>query len=391
MRCLSLLAAVVCIIGLFSSASSHAEVAPKNAIVEALQPFVDSGTLAGAVLAVASKEKILSLDAVGFEDIAGKQPMRPDSLFWIASMSKPMTATALMMLVDDGKLDPDDLVEKYLPEFKELMLETGSGKELKKPSRPIAIKDILSHTSGMGFMSGIEQGKVDGYSLREAVLSYAKMPLKTEPGTKYAYSNAGINTVGRIIEVVSGMPYETFMDERLLKPLGMKDTTFWPNEEQLKRIAKSYKPNKEKNGLEEIPVNQLHYPLTARTRGPSPAGGYFSTGADMAAFGRMLLNGGELDGKRYISEASLKRMTSKQTGNLDAGYGYGFSADKQPGRPFGHGGAYSTDLRIDPQRQIVLVYLVQHAGYANADGGKIQPAFHKAAETFGKQPAPALK
>jgi len=363
-----------------------AEAAGKD-VVAGLQPFVDKHQLAGAVCLVAAKEAVLAAQAVGFADIAAQTPMRTDSLFWIASMSKPMTATAMMMLVDEGKVNVDDAVEKYLPEFKGQMVAVEVKDDhvlLKKPAKPITVKQILSHTSGLPFMSRLEPGRVDTMSLREAVISYALSPLKTEPGSANAYSNAGINTAGRIIEVVSGLPYEEFMQQRLLTPLGMKDTTCWPDAAQVARLAKSYKPNAEKTDLVEIPIGQCTYPLSDRKRGPSPAGGYFSTAADMAQFGRMLLAGGVLDGKRYVSEASLKLMSSKQTGELDNWYGFGCSVDKG-GNGFGHGGAYATDLWIDTQHQLVLVFLVQHAGYAGPDGGKIEPTFKKAAvDAFAK-------
>jgi CubicO group peptidase (beta-lactamase class C family) len=373
---------------------------PKS-IAASLQPFVDSHTLAGAVVLVASKDKVLSLGAVGYADVAAKKPMQADSLFWIASQSKPMTATALMMQVDEGKVNLDDPVEKYLPEFKGQMLVAEQDKDhvlLKHPARPITVKDVLSHTSGLPFMSRVER-KIDERPLREAVTSYALSPLKFEPGSKYDYSNAGINTAGRIIEVVSGMPYEEFMDKRLFKPLGMKDTTFWPSEEQLQRVAKSYKPNADKTGLEETPIGQLTYPLTDRRRGPCPAGGLFSTAADVGIFCRMILAGGVYEGKRYVSEAAVRQMTSTQTGDLlskgkgEGGYGLGWSTTRKAAGPtdsvspgaFGHGGAQATNMWVDPPHQLITVYMVQHAGYPGTDGGKILPTFTKAAtDAFAK-------
>src|SRR6202023_2783395 len=137
---------------------------------------------------------------------------------------------------------------------------------LRRPAHPITVREVLNHTSGLPFKSPMEEPTLDGLPLRDAVRSYALVPLQFEPGTKYQYSNAGINTAGRIIEVVSMMPYEEFMDKRLFGPLGMKDTTFWPNEEQLARLAKSYPPNADKTGLEEITVTQLKYPLNDRKR-----------------------------------------------------------------------------------------------------------------------------
>ncbi len=375
---------------------------PQAPIVFTLEPFIEEHTLAGAVTLVANKDKILDVGAIGYSDIAAKKPMKVDDLFWIASMSKPMTATALMMLVDEGKVNVEDPVEKYLPEFRGQMLIAEQDKDhvlLKHPSHPIKVHEVLSHTSGLPFSSRIEN-QIDTRPLREAVVSYAMTPLKTDPGTHYDYSNAGINTAGRIIEVVSGMPYEQFMQERLFKPLGMKDTVFILSDEQLTRLAKSYKADAAKTGLEETNVNQLIYPLTdGKKRYPCPAGGLFSTAADCAAFGRMILNDGTLDGKKYLSPAAIQQMTSTQTGKIidkehgEGGYGFGFStthaAHGEPGpdtlTACGHGGAYATDLQIDPEHKLVFVFMVQSAGYPNKDGGSINPTFRKAAlAQFGK-------
>jgi CubicO group peptidase (beta-lactamase class C family) len=360
---------------------SAQEPAPSSKkITAALQPFVENHTLAGAVTLVADKEKILSLDTVGFADVAAKKPIRGDALFWIASQSKPITAAALMILVDEGKVKVDDPVEKYLPEFKDLWLTVEQDKEhllLKRPKQPITVRHILSHTSGMPFRSAMEQPTLDQLSLRDAVRSYAMTPLQSEPGSKYQYSNAGINTAGRIIEVVSNMSYEDFLDKRLFGPLGMKDTTFWPNEEQLARLAKAYKPNAEKTGLAETTIGQLKYPLSDRKRQPMPAGGLFSTAADVGRFCQMVLNGGMFQGKRYLSEAAVAQMTSKQTGDaLKEGYGLGWSTG---GGSYGHGGAFATNMSIDAKRGLITVFLVQHNGFPG-DGGKSHAAFKKAAE-----------
>ena len=353
-------------------------------IAGALQPFVDNHTLAGAVTLVASKDKVLSLDAVGFADVAAKKPMQTDCLFWIASQSKPITAAALMILVDEGKVNVDDPVEKYLPEFKGQMvsLKQDNGSVLlKKPKHPITVKNILSHTSGLPFASPIERPTLDLFPLATRVRSYAAQPLNAEPDSKYQYSNAGINTAGRIIEVVSGMPYEEFLDKRLFKPLGMKDTTFWPTGEQLNRLAKAYKPGPDKKGLEETPISQLKYPLDDRQRQPMPAGGLFSTATDLSIFFRMVYGGGVFGGKRYLSEQAVTQMTSKQTGDLPNGYGFGFSAG---GDNVGHGGAYSTNSNIDKKHKIITIFLVQHAGWPKG-GEKSQSAFQKAAvDTFAK-------
>ncbi len=377
--------------------------AADSKIAESLQPFVDNGNLAGAVTLVATKDKVLSVDAVGYMDVAAKTPMRPDALFWIASMNKPITASALMMLVDEGKIKLDDPVEKYLPEFRGQMVvaeRAGDRIVLKKPAHPITVRNVLSHTSGLVGRSPLE-GRLDTLSLREGAITYGLSPLLFEPDSKFEYCNPGINTAGRLIEVVSGEPYSQFLQRKLFDPLGMNDTTFWPSDEQLSRLAKSYKPGPEGKGLEEIEITQLTYPLGDRAkRHPYPAGGLFSTAQDLAKFCRMLLNGGVLDGKRYLSESSVRAMTSTQTGNLlnqgkgENGYGLGWftsrksSGDSGPVIPgsAGHGGAYATNMSIDPGTGLVTIFMVQHAGFPGVEGGKIHEAFQKAArEAFAKK------
>jgi CubicO group peptidase (beta-lactamase class C family) len=347
-----------------------------RALAPALQPFVDSHSLAGAVVLVADRDKVLAVEAVGFADVEAKAPMAPDTVFWIASQTKPITAAALMLLVDEGKVKIEDPVEKYLPEFKGVTLAGG-----EKPKTPITVRQILSHTSGMPFKSEAERPTLDALSIKDMVASYVKTPLVAEPGTKYLYSNAGINTAGRIIEVVSGTSYEDFLDKRLFGPLGMKDTTFWPTEAQAKRLARAYKPTADKKNLEPTTIGALKYPLTDRTRQPMPGGGLFSTAGDAAKFCQMMLNKGKVGDKQLLSEAAVAELTRKQTPEaLKDGYGLGFAVG---GDSFGHGGAYATNMNVDTKRGLVTVFMVQHAGFAN-DGGKAAGAFRKAAEdTFG--------
>src|SRR4051794_13433187 len=202
---------------------------PTKEIKDALEPFVERGGLAGAVALVSDRTETLSVTTVGYADIAGKKPMKPDTIFWIASQSKPITAAALMMLVDEGKVKLDDPVEKYLPEFKNVWVITEQDKDhitLKKPQRAPTVRDCLRHTSGMPFGSAFDSPHIDALQLKDAVRAYTIQPLAYEPGTKHVYSNAGINTAGRIIEVVSKMSYEDFMAKRLLEPLGMTDTVW---------------------------------------------------------------------------------------------------------------------------------------------------------------------
>ena len=356
-------------------------------IADALKPFVEKEELAGAVALVANKDKVLALEAVGYANRATQQPMKTDALFWIASQTKPITGTALMLLVDEGKLTLDDAVEKFLPEFKGQQVQTTNAAGevvLKAPQHPITVREILNHTSGLPFKSKVEEPTLDILPLRSAVRSYAAAPLGSEPGTKYLYSNCGINTAGRLIEVISGMSYEAFMDARLFQPLGMKDTTFWPTKEQLARLATPHKPNAAKTGLETNAIVYLRYPLDDRTkRFPMPGGGLFSTASDVAKFCQMVLNGGELNGKRYLSAQAVKEMTSRQTpAGMKENYGVGWAT----GPTFGHGGALATNMNIDPARGLVFVWLVQHSGFPG-EGGKAQGAFRKTAEElFGKKP-----
>ncbi len=374
----------LCLALLAMGAITATAAAPAKSIAAQLQPFVEKGEMAGAVALVASKDKVLAVEAVGFADVAAKRVMKTDAMFWIASQSKPITGVALMILVDEGKLSLDDAVEKYLPEFKKLTVVIGK-EAPRKPAHPITVREVMCHTSGMPFKSAAENPTLDGLSLRDAVLSYAKTPLNAEPGTKYQYSNAGINTGARLIEVIAKQSYESFMDERLFHPLGMKDTTFWLSKEQITRLATPHKPNAAKTALETTTISQLIYPLDDRKkRYPMPAGGLFSTAADVAKLCQMVLNGGELNGKRYLSAAAVKQMTSRQTPATLTGYGVGWSTG---GTTFGHGGALATNMSIDTQSGLITVWLVQHAGYIG-DGGKAQGVFHQAAKAqFGPPPA----
>jgi CubicO group peptidase (beta-lactamase class C family) len=354
-------------------------------LAAALQPFVDTHVVAGAVGLVATKDKLLDLATVGYADIGAKKPMRADSFFWVASMTKPVTATALMMLVDEGKVSVDDPVEKYLPEFKGQWVAVARDEHhvlLKKPKHPITVRQIMSHTSGLPGSSPLEK-TLDCLPLREAAGIYAMLPLQSEPGANYFYTNEGINTAGRIIEVVSGMSYGGFVSKRVLDPLGMNDTTYWPTREQIGRLAKSYRFNEQETGLLETPLSCFTQPLSDRNRHANPGGGLFSSARDYCAFGRMILAGGVIRGKRYVSEASLRAMTTKQTGVLKDNYGLGWITERSIDGTFGHTGAYGTRFWIDPKRGLVMVLLVQQASFWDAKRTeKINSAFLEAARAL---------
>jgi CubicO group peptidase (beta-lactamase class C family) len=365
---------------LILAAALPVEAADAGKLVEAVQPFVDRTELAGAVMLVADKDQVLASKAVGWADVGARRSMRTDSVFWIASQSKPIAAAALMMLVDEGKVSLDDPVGKHLPEFKEIMVraeQTADQIVLRRPQRAISLRDVLSHCSGLPFKSALEEPTLDLLPLVARVRSYAMTPLDAEPGTKYRYSNAGINTAARVIEVVTGKAFEDFLDERLFRPLGMKDTTFWPDAGQSARLAKSYRPGPKKTGLQSLTINQLRYPLADRNqRFPVPAGGLFSTAKDVSLFYRMLLSGGEFGGRRYLTSEAVTELTRKQTPDaIKTGYGLGLSV--RPGS-FGHGGAYSTGTTAETGPGLILIWLVQHAGFPG-NGKASQGAFRQAA------------
>lgn len=371
-------------------------------VAPALKPFVDDHAIAGAVTLVVGKDKILSLESIGVRDLKKPVPMPKDAMFWIASMTKPMTSMALMMLVEEGKLNVDDPVEKHLPEFKGQMLVAEKSTDkvvLQKPGRPITVKDLFTHTSGLVGKSPLEIETLDTLTLREAVYSYALSPLQYEPGSKWSYCNPGINTLGRLIEVLSGKSYAEFMEERLFKPLGMKDTTFWPSKAQLARLAVSYKPTADGKGLEETTIKYLSPSLSDRKRMPLAAGGLFSCAPDLAKIYQMVLNGGILKGKRYLKEETLKQMTTSQMGDMKVSFadgmamGLGFHIVKTPTGvteslspgSFGHGGAYGTQAWIDPTRGLAIVLLIQRAGLPNSDQSEMRRETQKAAvAAFGK-------
>ena len=353
-------------------------------MASAIQPFVDHHQIAGAVLLVATKDKVLTCEAIGFSDLNAKKAMATDQLFEIASMSKPIATTALMMLVDEGKVHVDDPVEKYLPEFKGQMFIAEKDADhilLKKPKQPLLVRHVMTHTGGILYSGPLEKPTLDRLPLQTVVAEHAMLPLQFEPGSKYLYSSAGISTVARIVEVVSGEPYEKFLQEKLFSPLGMSDTTFWPTETQLTRLAKCYMTNAARTDLIETQLDdRFSFPLSDTAhRYPMPGVGLFSTASDMLKFCQMYLNGGVYNGKRYLSEASIALMTKKETADTVKnayGFGWAISADGS----YDHGGSFSTSMKINPKLGLITIFLRQHAGPKVKGGEKAGPAFEAAAK-----------
>jgi CubicO group peptidase (beta-lactamase class C family) len=377
----------------FASAQKSAD---ENAVrlTRAMQPFVDNADVAGLVGVVGNKDGITATTVLGMQNVDLKQPMQKDSLFRIASMTKPITAIGIMILQDEGKLSVDDPVEKHLPEFKgqQLSVEVDGKKELRDPPRAIQIRDLLTHTSGMPGGYGGEMKDLyfnRNFTLEEATAAAAKQPLQFEPGTKWAYCNSGIHTLGRIIEVKSGKAFEDFLQERIFKPLKMVDTTSFPTEKQLLRLAGLYD---RKEGRLVFADYVLLGP-TKNAKHPIPAGGLYSTAADLARLYQMMLHNGELDGQRILSAAAVKQMTSVQTGDIKTGFtegmsfGFGWAVIREPtgvhemlsAGTYGHGGAFGTQGWVDPHKDLFVILLIQRTGLANADGSNLRKTLQETA------------
>ncbi|MEP6534077.1 MAG: serine hydrolase domain-containing protein [Bryobacteraceae bacterium] len=336
--------------------------AARLARIEArMQKFVDDGKAAGFVALVARHGHVATLTATGFQDREKRIPMRTDSIFQIMSMTKPVTCTGVMILMEEGRLALIDPVEKYLPEFAGQKLAGGA-----KPARLVTIRDLMTHTSGLP--GGTPKGYVKAdHTLAEVVSLGSQQPLEFEPGTKWSYSNMGIATLGRIIEVVSGKPYEEFITERIFSPLNMKDTHFFLPAAKHVRLAVAYT---EKDGkLERFDAD----PFRSGAKYPGPEGGLYSTASDMACFYQMMLDKGILDGHRILSPTAVAVMTTVHTGELKAGFapgmgwGLGWSVVREPAGmlrlnsmgSFGHGGAYRTYGWVDPAKDMLQVLMYQ--------------------------------
>ncbi|MBA3973297.1 MAG: hypothetical protein C0504_03645 [Candidatus Solibacter sp.] len=348
-----------------------------------MQQFADTGSIAGTVTLMMRRGELVHLEAAGWQDIEARKPMRTDTIFQIMSMTKPVTGVAVMMMVEEGKLRLADPVEKHLPEFRGQMMVESRDKDrvvLTKPSRPITIRDLMTHTSGLiaNPQPGIGEllRKMDR-TLAEAVTIYAQPPLEFEPGSKWLYSNPGIATLGRLVEVASGMAYERFLEERIFKPLGMVDSHIYLPKEKRPRLAPVYtvKDGKlVKAGAGLLAGDPMDYREGARYSGPEYA--LHSTAQDLAKFYQAMLNGGRLGQARILSPVSVEIMSQVHTGAIRAGWlrgtGFGLTwevVDDAAGTLsglskgcFSHGGAFGTFGWVDPGREMVGVFLVQHSG-----------------------------
>jgi CubicO group peptidase (beta-lactamase class C family) len=331
-----------------------------------MKEFVAAGKTAGVVTLVARHGHVASLEAVGYQDLETKTPMQRDSIFRLASVTKPVTCAGIMILVDEGRVSLIDPAEKFLPEFKGLKLNpcgtrAGYNCELVTPSRPVNILDLMTHTSGLP--GSAPAGGPPPSTLAERVAAVHGTALLFEPGTAWNYSNIGIAALGRIIEVVTSQPYDRFLAERIFQPLAMKDTFFFVPPDKANRMASVY--TYEADGLQLVPM--------APAKFPAPEGGLFSTAGDMARFHQMLLNKGTLDGQRILSAAAVEAMTTSQTGSIKAGFvpgvghGFGFEVVRETLGTFRYnsigsfvkGGAYRTYGWVDPAKDLVGIIFMQ--------------------------------
>ncbi len=356
-------------------------------IPQRMKAFVDQKAVAGAVTLVAHGDDIVEFDATGMADIEAGHPMQKDTIFQIMSMTKPITSIGIMMLAEEGKLALRDPVEQYLPEFHNLRVATTFGADSERlsiPNHAITIRDLLTHTAGIQDYPGPpaipDYAQTLSVPLDEVVRQLAKQPLLFQPGTQWSYSSPGIEILGRIIEVCSGQKYADFITERILRPLGMKDSSFYPPPDKIARIAMVYA--KKDGNFVRGPGTILGGDPARYRKGsvfPAPAWGLYSTAEDLLHVYRMMLNNGVYQGHRYLSPFSVHAMTEPQTGDIrpvgwvrGSKWGLGWEVVTGPlgelaGHTigtYGHGGAFGTEGWLDPTNDLVSILLIQ-----SADGG----------------------
>jgi CubicO group peptidase (beta-lactamase class C family) len=373
----------------FTGQSTHAA-GVNNAILsqipQRIKHLVDEQTVAGAVTLIAHGNDVIDFHALGMADIEAGRPMQKDTIFQIMSMTKPVTAIGIMMLAEEGKLALRDPVEQYLPEFKNQHIATNVGPDAARLSIPdhlVTIRDLLTHTAGVQDPAPAaihDYPHLMNVPLDEVVRQLAKQPLLFQPGTQWSYSSPGIEILGRLIEVCSGQKYDDFITQRILRPIGMKDTFFYPTADRVARIAMVYV---QKDGkLVRAPATILGGDPAKYRQGavfPAPGWGLYSTAEDLLHLYRMMLNNGVYEGRRYLSPFSVHLMTEAHTTAIHpvgwmrgAEYGLAWEVVTDPlgelaghsKGSYGHGGAFGTQGWIDPQNDLISILLIQRA-----DGG----------------------
>ena len=366
-------------------------------ISEVVKTYIDAGQISGAVTMVSRKGRIAHYEAQGLMDIEAKTPMRKDAIFRMASMSKPVTGVAILMLMEEGKLRLTDPVSRFIPEFKNpkvAMLKPPSGPTppLAQGQRPpdpeiytvpaereLTIRDLMTHTNGLetGGPGSREGGRISPRNTSSNLAAYVPtlgvVPLDFQPGTKWQYSAlAGIETLGRIVEITSGMTFDQFLQKRVFEPLGMRDTAFFPSDDRLSRVVTLYE--RKPSGLSRIDTPAWLATKTLFSGG----GGLWSTPDDYMQFAQMLVNGGQLNGKRLLSPRTIDLMASNHVGDLFAaagqrnkGMGFGLTVEvvmdnvsanrRESNGSFGWDGAFGTHFWVDRKEQLVGLLMVQES------------------------------
>jgi len=370
-------------VGLSSNRIEHIETTIKS--------WIDDEKIAGAVTLLARHGKVAHIGVYGYQDKEAKIPMCEDTIFAIMSMTKPITSLAVLMLYEEGKFLLSDPVSKYIPAFKNMQVILPGYEGLEKPEypptlpakRPITIRHLLLHTAGLSYgygaharlykKAGIQNLMAPESTIKEMTLALAKLPLLFHPGDDYQYSLAD-DVLGYLVEVISGISFDRFLQERIFKPLNMNDTSFYVPEEKKHRLAAFYRTT-ENGGLEKQPPNKKDLSQPSEQRFFSGGGGLYSTVRDYSRFCQMLLNGGEFDGIRLVSRKTIEMMTVNGIGDIDPGL-------REGGDKWGLGGvsvrtkyhtdvgilspgcymktgAYTTHFWVDPSEDMFGIFLIQ--------------------------------
>ena len=365
-------------------------------VTEVVRQHIEAGDVSGAVTLVARRGHIAHFEAQGFLDIESQTPLPTDAIFRLASMSKPITAVAIMMLVEQGQVRLDDPVSRFIPEFansdKVAVPRPGGAEgayDIVTADRPITVRDLLTHGSGLvsGGLGARAANELAPRTERDTLATYipklAAVPFDFQPGTLWRYSGqAGFNVMSRIVEVVSGQDYDDWLDEHLLGPLGMPDTGFWFDGEQADRLPTYYLRTPEGLTATSRPLDRVFF---------SGAGGMASSAEDYLQFAQMLLNGGELNGHRFLGQRTVEFMTANHTGDMvngqfgrpARGMGFGLSMqvveDPVAARlavskgAYGWAGGTGVSFWIEPAEEMISLYMVQ-----GGSGGQLRQAFENA-------------
>ena len=352
-----------------------------------VQTAIDQGQYAGAVTLVARRGRIVQWQALGHRDVARSSPMRPDAIFQIYSMTKPITSVAALLLMEEGRLTLEDPISRFVPQFASMQVLEGANADsarLRAAARPITVKQLLTHTAGFAAGEKLSGTAVDRMlearldespSLEAHAISVAALPLANDPGARFSYDGVTIEVLSRVIEVAAGMPFDEFLRTRILEPLRMLDTGFTVPPGDRARIVEM--TSTDDAGRLVTAGAALNPSGEMLKRYPSGAGGLYSTAGDYARFCQMLLNGGELDGAQILGRKTVELMLANHLTHLsppvnefsDAeGFGLGGYVVLDPARrgqlgsvgQFGWTGAAATWFTIDPQEQLIAILMMQH-------------------------------